>query len=380
MKSLKSAIALREVIKKMATSIEGVDKKSFESIVQISIYKDKIEHLKQVVSSLTSPTTQESETSSIEEGMLEVEPEDGPNVVLVEEEETKKKSIASERNWLKYRPDVAWKLDKGTYPSYYKTGMMVSDEGDVWDLMSDSLVEVGFFDGEMKAVIPGDRFCTPERGSKTMRIAPMVARLYGVQHAADRAGATFVIDYIDGDRRNLKPSNLKWVKRPLGTTTNQRELAKIIADDICRRLVDNNGDVEKTLSMYPSDSTNINSKYISDIRFKLIETGLSDKYFNVGPKGEFIPKSANKNDEKPVEEKPTINMSMMSDDLLESKIRTGKLAIADKNLILYKVITSLKNEGVKKLTAEIVVDAVRDKYKISLPTDMADIMLNGGLV
>ena len=383
MKSLKSAIALREVIKKMATSIEGVDKKSFESIVQISIYKDKIEHLKQVVSSLTSPT-QEIETS-IEEDMLEVEPEDELTdppieVTLAEEEESKKKSIASEQNWLKHRPDVRWKLDKGSYPSYYKTGMMVSDEGDVWDLMSDSLVEVGFFDGEMKAVIPGDRFCTPERGSKTMRIAPMVARLYGVQHAADRTGATFFIDYIDGDRRNLKPSNLKWVKRPLGTTINQRELAKIIADDICRRLVDNNGDVEKTLSMYPSDSTNINSKYISDIRFKLIETGLSDKYFNVGPKGEFIPKSANKNDEKPVEEKPVIDMSMMSDELLESKIRTGKLAIADKNLILYKVITSLKNEGVKKLTAEIVVDAARDKYKISLPTDMADIMLNGGLV
>lgn len=382
MKSLKSAKAFKDVLERMSKSVEGVNKKSFKSIVEISIYKETIDRLRQRMEKLSFTTIGTEAVSHNEEEICE-EPEVAE--VEVEEEkpqsQVKTKSIASEQNWLKYKP-IRWKLDKGIYPSYYKTGMMVSEEGDVWDLVTDTLLETGFYDGEMKAVIPADRFCNQEHTAKTMRIAPMVARIFGIAHEDNDGTSNYIIDYIDGDRRNLRPSNLRWIKRKLGTQTTTRELAKIIADDICRRLVDTNGDVEKTLAMYPPTSTNITSKYISDIRFKLIETGLSNKYFDVDSKGNFIPKGAEKKtEETPKEKKPVIDMSMMSDERLDEKIRTGKLSIADKNLLLYRTIQSLKDEGIKKITAEIVVDAVRDKYKgVSLPTDMAKMMLEGGLV
>lgn len=376
MKSLKSAKALRDAVDVAVKATEGLSKKDICDIIEISRYKEDIDNFRDVLMTLFGDTLYG--TTTVEEK---------PVIEVITETSTPTTSTVtavSKMNWLKYKGNIRWKLDKGIYPSYYKNGMMVSEEGDVWDLMSDSLLETGFYDGEMKAIIPGDRFATPEKLDKSMRIAPMVARVYGVTaNDSNTSHQQMVIDYIDGDRRNLRPSNLKWIKRPVNNKS-LKTLARIIADDICRRLVDNNGDVEKTLEMYPN-SSNITSKYISDIRFKLIETDLSDKYFIVDKSGNFISKldTVEEVDEKPKKISPAVSempMSMMSNDLLESKIRSGKLSIADKNLILYRTIQSLKENGTKKITAEIVVDDVRDKYKIPIPTDMADMMLKGGLV
>ena len=65
--------------------------------------------------------------------------------------------------------------------------------------------------------------------------------------------------------------------------------------------------------------------------------------------------------------------------MLENSIRKGTLTIGEKNLMIVKTIEELQGGNTsKKITAEDIVDSIRDKWKISLPTDMAQTILNIG--
>lgn len=372
MKSLKSVKRFQEAIVKAFEASMNVSGTTFETMKSVvnPEYIKKIEWMTpffDVRDIVKEEVAEEKEDTDVSNKTISVGVEVSPS----------EPPAPLQKGWLKYKPDIPWELDKGNSLQRYKAGLMVSREGDVWDILHNKLLPHKFSGCEVKVVLEKDCFDPPETVDKILRVAPMVQRLFGVSPTVmPKKNEKVVIDYIDGDRRNLRPENLKWVsqKKPL-------DKAKILADDVCRRLVENNGDVEKTLECY-CEST-ITSKYISNIRFKLIETTLSDKYFKVDKSGNFTPvvsndktkKEQSKKSVSPKKEMPQI--TSVPDDILASHIRSGKLTIAEKNLMLIKAINTLKDEKVKNITPEAVVDLVRDHYKISLPTDMAQNLLGG---
>ena len=378
MKSLKSVKRFQEAFMKAYKASENVRGTTFATMKTIANpeYVEKIDK----ATPFFNVKGDTKECSEKEEDHTAVAVSSNKVISVVSEVSETSDTKPATKGWLKYKPDIEWKLDKVSSLQKYKAGLMVSSEGDVWDIMHDKLLPHKFLECEVKVILEKDCFYPEETVDKTVRVAPIVCRLFGVDSKiSPKKNERVVIDYIDGDRRNLRPENLKWVVQK-----KRVDKSKLLADDVCRRLVENNGDVEKTLECYNSDST-ITSKYISNIRFKLVETTLSDKYFKVDKSGNFTPvvsnvKEEKKQDEKSVSPKAKIEIpqvAVVPEDILEAHIRAKKLSIAEKNLLLIKAVNTLKAEKTKKITAEMVVDLVNDHYGVMLPTDMAQSILGG---
>ena len=147
----------------------------------------------------------------------------------------------------------------------------------------------------------------------------------------------------------------------------------MVAEDICRRLVDNNGDVDKTFAMY--NDRGITKPYVDNIRNKLIEVKLSNEFFTLDENKNLIPVIKEDNSKKII---MPYELTHEPDDILEANIRKGTLTLGEKNLILVKALDILREESPhREITAEEVVDLVRDMYKIPISTDMAAIVIGG---
>jgi hypothetical protein len=379
MKNLKSVKVVKSTIDKMFASTANVSEEDFDEVLSINPeHRAKIEKIKPLfnVSTVIDPEEIEVDDDEAEDG------DTSPSEAAIPKSE-----IKSTKGWLDYKPDLEWRQDHGSFSNRFKKGLMVSEEGDVWDILHDKLLEKKFLDCEVKVVIGKDCYEHPEVADKTIRVAPIVCRLWNINSntKGTTSASRVVIDYIDGDRRNLKPSNLKWVVQKA-----YPDRTKLLAEDVCRRLLDFNGDVEKTLEQYVGDPS-ITSAYVSNIRFKLIQTSLSDKFFKVDKTGGFYPidqsvsnkktktTTQNKTSEKTEVKKADPEITVVSDDILDDHIRAKKLSDGEKNFILLKVINTLKEEK-GKITPEIVVDIVRDQYNVMLPTSMAATMIGGSLV
>ena len=112
---------------------------------------------------------------------------------------------------------------------------------------------------------------------------------------------------------------------------------------------------------------------VTDIRFKLTEINISDQYFTLASNGDFIPGP----------KEATGDTAMDIKEIISSKLKIKTpLSIEEKIYLITDKIEELnrENKGKKKkskITAEIVVDELRDQYKINVPTDLADKVLGG---
>lgn len=386
MKNLKSVKIVKNTIDEMYNAMTCVSKEDIDVILRINpVIQTDLEQLKKL---FESDTITEIEPVIVKQPKpVVVKEEETPTQVeeqIIETPEPKevapKVTVTASSDWLKYKPDVVWKKDMGQSSKRFKEGLMVSNEGDIWDIMHNQLLEGKFLDCEMKVLIKKDCYVNPEPEDSHVRIAPIVCRAFGINsNTKNSSTATkVIIDYIDGDRRNLRPENLKWVK-----TISYPNKSKILAEDVCRRLVEAKGDIDATMKRY-SDST-ITRGYISNIRNKLIETALSSKFFYI-ENGKFRAVNTDTN-VKPADSKSKKVSASASSyeftnepiEMLENSIRKGTLTIGEKNLMIVKTIEELQGGNTsKKITAEDIVDSIRDKWKISLPTDMAQTILNIG--
>ena len=376
MKNLKSVKVVKNAIDEMYTAMTLVDKDDIDVILRVNpAIKGDLDQLKELL------RTEDAEISPIIEPVVKKEEtKEEPqaeevNISMPEPpKEEPKITLSLSSDWLKYKPNAIWKKDMGQQSKRFKEGLMVSNEGDIWDIMHNKLLEGKFLDCEMKVLIQGECYAIPEKEDLNVRIAPIVCRAFGINSNTKNSSTTtkVIIDYIDGDRRNLRPENLKWVK-----TIGYPNKTKILAEDVCRRLVETKGDVDAALKRY-SEST-ITRGYISNIRNKLIETALSSKFFYL-ENGKFH--AVNNNEEDTPKEKPSTEAYALTNEpieILERNIRRGTITIGEKNLMIVKAIEELQGGNVKKkVTAEEVVDAIRDKWKVSLPTEMAQTILNIG--
>lgn len=371
MKSIDSIIITKNAIESLYDQIVRIPYSDIEALKPVLAlkYSSAIDEMKTLfnVESVTAATITEEVNKEKEEPIVEVtetEDIDFDDEPIVEDQRqlSPNVTLTSSSPWLKVKPDVVWRHDPGTINQRFAQGFMISADGDVWDIMQGKIIEPYWKECDLRITIPRHEYELPIV-DREVRVSTMVCRAFKIYSNTKNENKNMVINFKDGDRRNLVYTNLEWCEYT--TSMNNQRLA---VHDICQRLVEFDGDVEAT-----SQKCGMPTNVVTDIRFKLTEINISDQYFTLDSNGDFIP--------GPKEE--TENSSMDIKEIIASKLKIKTpLSIEEKIYLITDKIEELnkENKGKKKkskITAEIIVDELRDQYKINVPTDLADKVLGG---
>ncbi len=176
------------------------------------------------------------------------------------------KVVSNKEPWLAVAPDADWKKVRDY-------DFMISNYGDVWNISEKKLMKQHLRDGDMRITIGTN-------GSRdTRRVSVLVAKAFQIR-SPDRDGE-FIIAFRDNDRRNLKVDNIYW-KKPTGEYVETR---RYMIEDICRRILQFEGDIEKIMPLYEDAYPSVSRASVEQIRDKKIYTEISDLFFvNVGDK------------------------------------------------------------------------------------------------
>lgn len=139
-------------------------------------------------------------------------------------------------------------------------GVKVSNTGDIYSLETGEKLPACFIDGDMRVLI--------ERSWK--RCSCIIAKAWDIK-APKSTG--YMCDFKDGDRRNLSKDNIIWVPE------EKQDSKILLVEDICRRLVQYNGNVAKVHAMYDKSSPKISLDYVSSIFKKEAFAEISDRFF-----------------------------------------------------------------------------------------------------
>lgn len=374
MKNIKSIIEAKKIIEELSKMMQSVPRENIEIIKPIcdQKYLDALNSM-QVLFNVVIPTETSTDVeiaNPIEEN--EPEEDEGEHPVLTE-------AVSKTSPWLEYKPNIAWKLDKGAFNERFCEGYMISEEGDIFDLQTNEFITPFWYDGDMRIKVPADHFELKNvELFQTQRIAPMMCRAFGIKSSLKEPMS---FNFKDGDRRHVVPGNLEWVSR-----TNKRNTREALVIDICQRLVEANGDVSKTILRYAQDRA-VSEEAITQIRNKLTDIEISDKYFFIDKKGEFHPgiyvtKNAEELDIEDYYNK-THDKVLTRQMIIDKISKKEKLTDWESIYLVTEKITEIKsrNTGKKKklkITAEDIVDELRDEFKVSFKTDLANQVLNDG--
>ena len=263
--------------------------------------------------------------------MLETTPTPSPVVTVKKNKEP----------WLDVTPDAEWR-------HVIDMNFMVSSYGDIWDLNSNKLLPQYFMDGDLRISLGSD----PCRD--TRRVAPIVSKAFQIW-SPDR-NADFIIGYKDGDRRNMKVDNIYW-KKPTGEYVDTR---KYLIEDICRRIIEHNGDVDKIITRYESSRPAVSRASISQIMEKKIYNEISDLFFTYND-GKIYPRT----DSMAIDTSTNTGMDIgqffrisgdrkISGELIREKIKKGEVLTLDEKIIVVfmamDVIGLDKANDVKKIS------------------------------
>lgn len=265
--------------------------------------------------------------------------------------------------WLRVNPDVDWRF-------VYDLNYMVSENGDIWDVEKNILVPQYYMNGDMRIFTEN-----AEIPNMTKRVSAIVCKAFGIKSSKFNLGyrdsTQIVIDFIDGDRRNCRYTNLRWIEKPKNGPT----FYQMTVDDICRRLLDFHGDVDKTLEMYEKTTPEVTKELIQDIKTKKIDRDISDKYFVYQNKG-FFPRSHTAkigNDSFDVAGFfVTTGDKDMTLNLLKDKIKNDQKITPDEITIMVKSLMS----RYKKPDSQVISDDIMNEFGISIPFDVVQESMN----
>lgn len=260
-----------------------------------------------------------------------------------------------ETPWLAFR-DCTWR-------KIFDIGWMISEYGDVYDIEKKCIKRQAFIDGDMRVIMnEGDL-------TSAKRVAPLVTRAFGIT-SGDRSG-NYIIEHIDGDRRNLSCTNLRWIPCPKDRPTDMQYLV----EDICRRLVEFNGNTEEVLKMYENSRPVVTRNMIQEIRNKTKHSAISDKFF-VYQNGSFFPREHMKKVENvglKIGEYFLVTGDLnMSLKLIKDKVNNGMQLMKDENEILIKDYQRTH----KKCFVEDVREYLVDSFGVKLPLDYIQEIMN----
>ena len=259
--------------------------------------------------------------------------------------------------WLEIDPDAEWRR-------LFSTDLVISNKGAFYDVKKNSIIKPVFIDGEMRVVVDDT-----DQGIK--RAAVLVTRAFGL-HSIDRNGE-YIIGFKDGDRRNLSINNLQWVQEPVRNET------LCLIEDICRRIVQFNGDVNKVLGEYEGSKPKVTEKFVKAIINKEIHANISNGFF-VMMDGKIYPREKQR-DEQNSSGMDTAGFLVMSGDkkmtrsLIKDKIDRGHdLSLTEKTVIVFMAMESIGGKKVPDVTT--IARAISNEFKIDIPFDFIESIRN----
>lgn len=260
--------------------------------------------------------------------------------------------ISSYKKWIDIDPDADWK-------KVVSLNVMASSSGLIYDLNTDQLLPQYFIDGDMRVVL-GDDITRDAR-----RTAPIICRAFGIY--SGHREKQMIIDFRNGDRRDLRVQNLLWIEEP----DNRPSSFEYLTEDICRRVIEFNGDIDKVLSMYENSRPIVTKFLLEDIINKRAHTDISDKFFMLSSSGEILPRTHVGSDDSPngLDVSQFILMSgdkKLSEKLLNDKIKDGMtLSILEKTVCVFMALDSM---GPKIKDIKAIANTVKKKFSgLELP-------------
>lgn len=120
------------------------------------------------------------------------------------------------------------------------------------------------------------------------RVPPIILQAFG-HKATNPTGLRdpnlrFFVNYRNGDRRDLRLENLYWEtgEDPVPANT-------YLIEDIARRIVEFNGDIDKVEKMYKDSQPRVSRSYIETLKKKQFKKELTDPFFKLDEAGNVIP-------------------------------------------------------------------------------------------
>jgi len=264
-------------------------------------------------------------------------------------------------------------LDVEPYAEWRKINdlnLMVSENGTIYSIEKHNVLEPYFIDGDLRVQIGDD-------DNDIKRASVLVAKAFQI-HSANRNG-DYVIAFMDGDRRNLSVSNLYWVSSESRPTSSW---SLLLIEDICRRIIEHNGDVDVILTRYKNSKPVVTRNAIIAIINKELHSNISDKFFTV-VNNDIVPYGAELND---CQNKPsssfdvggfflTTNDRKTSAALLRDKIKAKQeLSLVEKTIIVFITIDIIGGKHLPDV--QKISKVVKDQFGVTIPYDIIDQIRN----
>ena len=219
----------------------------------------------------------------------------------------------TEQPWLEYDENAEWVPDT-------IDNLVVSSSGLFWSLHDNSIVTPRFVCGDLRIDLPT---------GETKRAAVIVAKTFRLW-SHDRNSTDCVMWYKDGDHRNIHINNLVWKKR--SECLVNTSAWKLLIEDICRRIIEHDCDIDKILSRYNGSDPKVDKILIKRIMTKEKYSEISDKFFVISgttiiPREDIITKDSDTSE---------ISHTTIGYDIGSFLITTGDKVIA-KQLLIDKV-------------------------------------------
>lgn len=264
--------------------------------------------------------------------------------------------------WLEIDPIAEWRFDK-------IDNLMVSSSGKFYDVESDKELVPRFVNGELRIDLSD---------SRVKRAAVIVAKTFKVW-SVDNNG---VIEYTDGDHRNIDVSNLFWRKKDDSRPTSSYVM---LIEDICRRIIEYKCDMNKIMLAYKDATPSVSKELITSIIKKERNTNISDRFFildgdEIVPVKDLITTS----DEASLVDTSfaavgydvgqfliTIGDTVIAESLLKDKIKSNcDLSEYEKEILVF---SSIKKIGSSRMPSTIVINKmIKETYGVTMPINVID--------
>lgn len=277
------------------------------------------------------------------------------------------KPMTIEEPWVKFNPNAYWVFSE-------PENIMVSSMGDFYSLTTNKIIIPRFVGGDLRIDI----------NESTKRAAVIIAKNFRIS-SGNREG-NMVIWFRDGDRRNLKVENITWKDsgsmKPLSTWD-------LLIEDICRRLIDCDGDINKTIEFYEGSDPVVKPSLIKSVLMKEKYSDISDRFFMMNEDNSFIPMD----ELMTVEGDDTIVVSgdigfdvsgfliqskdkELAKSLLIDKIKKGVNVLTEDEKTMM-VFSAIENCGIDASIEDIQL-TIRSIYGVSMPFDVISAIRKNG--
>ena len=267
-----------------------------------------------------------------------------------------------DKPWIEIDPIAEWRFDK-------IDNLMVSSSGKFYDVESDKELVPRFVNGELRIDLSD---------SRVKRAAVIVAKTFKVW-SVDNNG---VIEYTDGDHRNIDVSNLFWRKKDDSRPTSSYVM---LIEDICRRIIEYKCDMNKIMLAYKDATPSVSKELITSIIKKERNTNISDRFFildgdEIVPVKDLITTS----DEASLVDTSfaavgydvgqfliTIGDTVIAESLLKDKIKSNcDLSEYEKEILVF---SSIKKIGSSRMPSTIVINKmIKETYGVTMPINVID--------